>query len=107
MLSSRQLFVLLILILLTLFFRDLPYVNVVFISSFGLIYFAILMFVILAIIKFRVILLWYLTFALFIIAFVFTLARLPFFAESIGVLIYASLWVIIIHRLIGFTKGRR
>lgn len=107
MINNKQLFALSILILLTLFLRDLPYINIVFISRLWLIYFAILMFVILATIKFRVILLWYVTIALFIGAFVLTLMRLSFFAESIGVLIYFSLWVIIIHRLIGFTKGRQ
>ncbi len=107
MVNSKQLFVLLILVLLTLLLRDLPYLNIVFISRIWLIYVAILLFVILVSIKFRVILLWYVTFALFFIAFVLTLARLPFFAESIGVFIYFLLWAIVIHRLISFVKGRR
>ena len=104
---SKQFFVLLILILLTLLLRDLPYVNVVFISRIWLIYFAILFFVLLAGIKFRVILLWYSTFVLLIAAFVLALMGLPFFSESVGMLIYFSLWAVVIHALIGFAKERR
>lgn len=107
MTNSKQLFILLIFILLTLLLRDLPYLNVALISKIWLIYFAILFFVILSSVKFRVILLWYLTFALFFISFVLTLMPLPFFAESIGILIYFSLWAIVIHKLIGFAKDRR
>lgn len=107
MINSKQLFVLLILILVTLLLRDLPYANVVFISKLWLVYFAILIFVILVTIKFRVRVLWYTTIALFVMAFVLTLMRLPFFAESIGVIIYFSLWVIIILRLISFAKERQ
>ena len=107
MINGKQFFVLLILILLTLLLRDLPYLNVVFISRIWLIYFAILFFVILASIKFRVILLWYATFALFLVAFVLTLMRLPFFSESAGILIYFSLWAIVIHVLVAFIKRKK
>lgn len=107
MVNSKQLFVFLILILVTLLLRDLPYVNVVFISRLWLVYFAILMFVILASLKFRVTILWYTTIALFVMSFMLTLMRLPFFAESVGVLIYFFLWIIVIHRLIEFAKDRR
>lgn len=96
-----------LLIVLTLFLRDLPYLNVLFISRIWLIYFAILLFVLLAGIKFRVTIMWIATYLLFGWAFVLTVLRLPFFAEFIGVFIYFLLWAIVFHRLIGFYKDKR
>lgn len=107
MLSGKKLLTLFILILLTLFLRDLPYVNVTFIGKMWLIYFALLLFTILVSIRFRVIFLWYATFVLFFAALILTLLRLPFFAESVGVLIYFLLWAIVIYRLMSFIKGWR
>lgn len=105
MINSKQLFVLLILILLTLFLRDLPYLNVIFISRIWLVYFALLFFVILSLLKFRVIFLWYGIFTLFLIVGMLTIMHLPFFSESIGVLIYFSFWAIVIHKLVSVVKG--
>jgi len=107
MANNKQFLVLLTLVLLTLLLRDLPYLNVIFVSRIWLIYFAILLFVIFAGIKFRVTLLWFVTFVLLCATFALTILRLSFFAESIGVLIYFLLWAIVIHRLIGFVKDRR
>lgn len=107
MVSSKKFLMLFILILLTLFLRDLPYLNVTFIGKMWLIYFALLLFIILVSIRFRVMFFWYATFVLFFAAFVLTLLRLPFFAESVGVLIYFLLWAIVIHRLMSFIKGWR
>src|SRR5574341_2244881 len=104
MLDGKKLLLLFILVVFTLFLRDLPYVNVTFISRMWLIYFALLLFIVLISIKFRVGFLWFAIFLLSTVAFVLTFMRLPFFAESIGILIYFFLWAILIHRLIGFVK---
>ncbi len=107
MLSNKQIFILLILVMLALLLRDVPYLNILFISRIWLIYFAILLFVLFAGIKFRVTIIWLATYMLFGTAFVLTILRLPFFAEFIGVLIFFLLWTIVIHRLIGFFKDKR
>lgn len=106
MLSNKQIFILLILVLLTLFLRDLPYLNVLFISRIWLMYFAILLFVLFAGIKFRATIIWLATYVLLGVAFVLTILQLPFFAEFIGVLIFFLLWAIVVHRLIGFFKDK-
>lgn len=105
--NSKQLLVPLTLVLLALLLRDSPYLNTIFINRIWFFYFASLLFVFLIVVKFRVVLLWYMTLGLFIIAFILTLMRLDFFAELIGVLIYFSLWAIVFHRLIGFVKDKQ
>ncbi len=107
MISTKQFYFLLTLVLFTLFLRDLPYLNVIFISRMWLVYFALLFFVVLSILKFRVIFLWYGIFILLSIAGMLTIMHLPFFSESIGILIYFSFWTIIIHKFIGFVKGKK
>ena len=106
MLSNKQIFILLILVIFALFLRDLPYVNVLFTSRIWVIYFAILLYVLFAGIKFRMTVLWFMTFVLLCATFALTILRLSFFAESIGVLIYFLLWAIVLYRLIGFVKDR-
>jgi len=107
MVSNKQLFVLLTLVILTLLLRDSPYMNVLFIGRIWLFYFAILLFLIFIAIKFKVVFLWYGAFILCILAFVFVVLRLPFFAELNGVLIYFALWIIVIHKLIDFVRNKR
>ena len=102
MISQRRLVWLSIFILLTLLLRDLPYVNVVVINKMWIIYLLILLFIALSSIKFKVSIVLYTTILLFLIAFIWTLLRLNFFADAIGSLIYFSLWIIFIHKSVTF-----
>lgn len=104
MITTKHVLWLSILILVTLLMRDLPYVNVIIINKIWIFYLILLLLVGLSSIRFKVSLVTYATFALFFIAFILTLLKLSFFAEAIGVLIYFSLWVILIHKMIAFFR---
>lgn len=105
--TVKQLFILSMLILITLFLRDLPYINVVIINKMWILYIVILLLVLLSSIKFRVVVVSYLTGVLFFTAFVLTLLKLNFFAEAIGALVYFFLWILFIHRLITYHREMR
>lgn len=102
--SNRQFVLFFIFILLTLFLRDLPYFNVLFINRLWFVYFVLLLFVLFARADFRVTVLWLVTFILFLVAIVLTVIKFLFFAETIGIFIYFLLWMIVIYRLIGFVR---
>lgn len=104
MVTLKHILWLCIFILVTLLLRDLPYVNVVIINKMWIFYLIILLLVGLSSIKFKVSLVTYTTFALFLIAFILTILKLNFFAEGIGILIYFSLWVILIHKMVSFFR---
>lgn len=107
MMTLKHFFMLTVLILITLLMRDLPYINVVFIGKIWILYLLILLFVVLSSIKFRFALVTYGTVLLFVIVAVLTLLSLIFFAEAIGVLIYFSLWILVIHEIFSFYKEQR
>ena len=104
MVTLKHILWLCIFILVTLLLRDLPYVNVVIINKMWIFYLIILLLVGLSSIKFKVSLVTHTTFALFLIAFILTILKLNFFAEGIGILIYFSLWVILIHKMVTFFR---
>lgn len=99
MLTPRHIFAFSMLILFTLFLRDLPYINVFVIGKIWIVYLIILLLLLITIIKFNVSIISYVTGALLLASLVLTLLDLSFFAEMIGVFIYFSLWIIFLYKM--------
>ena len=89
-----------LLILLTLLLRDVPYFNVFIIGKIWILYLLIFLIVAMAGIRFRHTIFLQSTVMLFLLAYVFTIVDIPFLAEAIGIIIYFSFWVILIHALV-------
>ncbi len=102
MITTKHIFALSLVILFTLLLRDLPYINVIIIGKIWIIYLLILLLFLLSSIRFKFAMVSYLTILLFLAAFVLTLFNLTFFAEAIGILIYFSLWILFVNKVIMF-----
>lgn len=100
MLTSRYIPLVGLLILLTLFLRDVPYFNVFIIGKIWILYLLIFLIFVMAGIRFRHTIFLPGTVMLFLLAYVLTIADITFLAEAIGILIYFSFWIIFIHALI-------
>lgn len=105
MFNNKYLYLVSLLVLFTLLIRDLPYVNVAIIGRMWIIYLFILLVILLTSIKFKYSLFLYATFVLFFAAFVLTILTLGFIADAIGVLIYFSLWVLLVHAILEFMNS--
>ena len=106
MFNNKYLYLISLLILFTLLIRDLPYINVAIIGRIWIIYLLILLVILLTSIKFKYSLFLYATAILFFVAFLLTILTLGFMADAIGVLIYFSLWVLLIHAILEFRNSR-
>ena len=106
MITTKHIFALTLVILVTLLLRDLPYINVIIIGKIWIFYLLILLLFLLSSIRFKFNLVSYVTILLFLVAFVLTLFNLTFFAEAIGILIYFSLWILFINKVILFFTER-
>ncbi len=95
---------LVVLVLITLLVRDLPYFNVLVINRIWIVYLLALLLIFLSNIRFHVRYVVYFTLALFVVGLVLTLLRLTFFADGVGVIIYFALWIILIHRIFLYFK---
>lgn len=100
--SLKHLYILSLAILFSLLLRDLPYMNLIFIDKMWILYLLILLLVFLSSIKFQVTIVSYVTALLFLVSFVLTVLKFTFFAEAIGSLIYFSLWVLLVHKIISY-----
>ena len=98
--NNKYLYLISLLVLFTLLIRDLPYINVAIIGRIWILYLLILLVVVLTSLKFQYQLVLWATYLLFVVAFVFTLLAIPFVAESIGILIYFALWVLLGHAVL-------
>lgn len=100
MITTRALYLLGLLILFTLLIRDLPYVNVAIINRMWIVYLVILLVTVLSSLKFRYAPVLLVTCALFFIAYILTILSIVFVADAIGILIYFSIWILLIHLIV-------
>ncbi len=105
MMTSKHIFSLTIVILLTLLLRDLPYFNVIYINRIWLLYLTILLIVLLSNVRFKISRLRNVTVLLFFASYILTLSGLLFFAEALGTLIYFSLWTFLAAAFVSYLKG--
>lgn len=103
----QYLFLLSVLILLTLFIRDLPYINVLIISKIWIVYLLVLLVIFLYKVNFNVRYVLYSALLFFIFAFFLTVLSLSFFSEGAGVILYFSLWIVLIHKLVFYIKEKK
>lgn len=87
--------------------RDLPYINVAIINKMWIVYLVILLLLLLSSIKFKISIVSYLAGSFFLVAFILTLLGLTFFAEAVGILIYFSLWIVLVHKIITFFRDEQ
>lgn len=90
----KKLFLYILLILATLFLRDLPYFNVLFIHQLWIVYFILLLILLFTSIKFDRRIVVGASFFLLLVALVLTLLKMSFFADAVGVFLYFLLWFI-------------
>lgn len=104
MLTGKYVQLIGLLILLTLLLRDVPYFNVLIIGKIWILYLLIFLVIVMAWIRFRYAIFLQGTVILLLVAYVFTIAGIPFLAEAIGILVYFSFWIIFIHAVVMSTK---
>lgn len=104
MFGSKRFLLFILLILFTLFLRDLPYFNVLFIDKLWIFYFFLFLLFLFYSIKVNIRYVYFVCFVLFFLAFVFSLLRLEFFAHVSGIFIYFLLWIIIVSKIYTFLK---
>lgn len=101
--EKTKILLILVLLLLSLVFRELPYVNVLVAGKLWIFY-GLLLLVLIFVRKIRNLPLVLLGIFFLFIAFLLTLFNLNFFAEILGLGIYFLLWLAVILKIIDFLK---
>ena len=92
--SANQITILVLAILFTLLLRDLPYFNIIFISKMWIVYLVLFLAILLPRIRIKFSTFFYIAITLFGIGLISTLLQLKLFAETMGIILYFSLWVV-------------
>lgn len=97
-----KIFVFVVLLLVALFLRDVPYLNIVFVPRMYLIYIALFFFLFppktTRTLFFGILLLLFLTIIVTVLQFMLT-------AELLGVILYFVLWVLVLSRIVSYIKS--
>lgn len=104
MLNNRNIIIFLFFILATLFLRDVPYFNVLFINKLWILYFFMFVFFLIYVFRAKLKYLLYSCLVLIIPTLFFLLIKLGYFAETVGVVVYFFLWVVVIDKIRSLVK---
>ena len=91
---GNQVTILVLAILFTLLLRDLPYFNVIVISKMWIVYLFLFLVILLSRIRVKIATFYIIIMLLYGVALVSSLFILKFFSESIGIILYISLWIV-------------
>ena len=92
--SGKQASFLVLVILFTLLLRDLPYFNVIVIGKMWIVYLLLFLALFLSRVRMKITTFYGIIMLLFGLALAFSIFALKFFSETIGIILYFSLWIV-------------
>lgn len=103
MIQQKKLIGIIFILLVLLFFRDTPYINVLVINRIWVLYLLLIFYLV----PFRNITIVYVAIAIFLIAaYVLTILSFSIGAEILGVIIYVCFWILACHKLYRFFRSK-
>ena len=106
MINNRNTVIFLLFILVTLFLRDVPYLNVFFVNKLWIFYLFLLAFFLIYMLRAKLKYLIYLCLALIIPTLLFILVKLNYFADAVGIFVYFFLWIVVAVKIYSLIRSK-